>query len=176
MAYFSAVLWRHANAIHWYNDIIFADDCSCCAKWSKNHIHEWISSINIDLPPSVIRFVACKKAGQLGLFHEDVIKGKHFPRSWPFVRGIHRTPVNSSNKSQCLWCLLWSTPWINGWVNNREAGDLRRHRVHYDVIVIFSSKITIVLLPVTVVVWFLARHVVLISYHVCGNLSTSKMT
>ena len=26
--------------------------------------------------------------------------------------------------------------WINGWVNNRGAGDLRRHRAHYDVIVI----------------------------------------
>ena len=26
-------------------------------------------------------------------------------------------------------------PWINGWVNNREAGDLRRYRGHYDVIV-----------------------------------------
>ena len=26
--------------------------------------------------------------------------------------------------------------WINGWVNNREAGDLRRHCAHYDVIVI----------------------------------------
>ena len=24
---------------------------------------------------------------------------------------------------------------INSWVNNREAGDLRRHRAHYDVIV-----------------------------------------
>ena len=24
---------------------------------------------------------------------------------------------------------------INGWVNNRETGDLRRHRAHYDVIV-----------------------------------------
>ena len=24
---------------------------------------------------------------------------------------------------------------INGWVNNREAGDFRRHRGHYDVIV-----------------------------------------
>ena len=23
--------------------------------------------------------------------------------------------------------------WTNGWVNNREVGDLRRHRVHYDV-------------------------------------------
>ena len=27
--------------------------------------------------------------------------------------------------------------WINGWVNNREAGDLRRHLGHYDVIVMF---------------------------------------
>ena len=26
--------------------------------------------------------------------------------------------------------------WINGWENNREAGDLRRHRGHYDVNVI----------------------------------------
>ena len=34
-----------------------------------------------------------------------------------------------------LWCFLWSAPWINRWVNNREAGDLRRHRAHYDVIV-----------------------------------------
>ena len=25
--------------------------------------------------------------------------------------------------------------WINGWVNNRDAGDLRRHRADYDVIV-----------------------------------------
>ena len=23
--------------------------------------------------------------------------------------------------------------WINGWENNREAGDLRRYRAHYDV-------------------------------------------
>ena len=26
--------------------------------------------------------------------------------------------------------------WINGWVNNRDADDLRRNRVHYDVTVI----------------------------------------
>ena len=25
--------------------------------------------------------------------------------------------------------------WINGWVNNRKAGDLRRYRAHYGVIV-----------------------------------------
>ena len=27
--------------------------------------------------------------------------------------------------------------WINGWVNNREAGDLRRHRAHYDITVMW---------------------------------------
>ena len=29
--------------------------------------------------------------------------------------------------------------WINGWVNNREAGDLRRHRAQYDVIVLLPQ-------------------------------------
>ena len=29
--------------------------------------------------------------------------------------------------------------WINGCINNREAGDLRRHRAHYDVIVMETS-------------------------------------
>ena len=29
--------------------------------------------------------------------------------------------------------------WINGWVNNGEAGDLRRHRAHYGVIVMQIS-------------------------------------
>ena len=36
------------------------------------------------------------------------------------------------------WCFLWSVLWINGWVHNHEAGDLRRYRAHYDVIVITS--------------------------------------
>ena len=30
---------------------------------------------------------------------------------------------------------------INGWVNNREAGDLRRHRAHYDVIVMKNNRV-----------------------------------
>ena len=32
--------------------------------------------------------------------HDDVIKWKHFPRYWQFVRGIHRSPVNSPHKGQ----------------------------------------------------------------------------
>ena len=68
--------------------------------------------------------------------YDDVIKWKHIPRYWPFVRENHRSPVNSPHKGQWRGVLmfLWSAPWINGWVNNREAGDLRRHRDHYVVI------------------------------------------
>ena len=67
--------------------------------------------------------------------HDDVIKWKHFPRYWPFVRGIHRSPVNSPIKGQWHGALMFFLicVWINGWVNNGETGDLRHHRAHYDV-------------------------------------------
>ena len=67
--------------------------------------------------------------------HYDIIKWKHLPRNWPFVRGIHRSPVNSPHKGQWRGALVFSLncAWINGWVNNRQAGDLRRHGAHYDV-------------------------------------------
>ena len=69
--------------------------------------------------------------------YDDVIKWKHFPRYWPFVRGIPRSLVNSPHKGQWRRALMLSLicVWINGWLNNREAGDLWRHRVNYDVIV-----------------------------------------
>ena len=40
--------------------------------------------------------------------HDDVIKWKHFPRYWPFVRGIHRSPVNSPHKGQWRGSLMFS--------------------------------------------------------------------
>ena len=66
--------------------------------------------------------------------HDDVIKWKHFPRYWPFVRSVHRSPVNSPHKGQWRGALMFSLicTWIHGWVSNREAGDLRRLRTHYD--------------------------------------------
>ena len=48
----------------------------------------------------------------------DVIKWKLFPRYWPFMRGIHRSPVNSQHKGQWRGALMFSFNyvWINGWV------------------------------------------------------------
>ena len=73
-------------------------------------------------------------------FHDDVIKWKHFPRYWAFVRGIHRSPVNSPHRGQWRGALMFSLicAWINAWINSREAGDLRRHRANCDVIVMCS--------------------------------------
>ena len=74
--------------------------------------------------------------------HDDVIKWKLFPRYWPFVRGIHRSPVSSPRKGQ--WCGALMFPlicaWINGWVKNRKAGDLRRNRAHYDVTIMRNGE------------------------------------
>ena len=70
--------------------------------------------------------------------HDDVIKWNHFSRHWPFVRGIHRSPVNSPHKGQWRGTFMFSLICgrINGWVNSDEAGDLRRHWANYDIIVI----------------------------------------
>ena len=78
-----------------------------------------------------------KFSSQLVLEHYDVIKWRHFSHYWPFVRGIHRWPVNFPHKGQWRGTLLFSLicAWTNDWVNTRDAGDLRRHRSHYDVTV-----------------------------------------
>ena len=51
--------------------------------------------------------------------------------------------VNSPYKGQWRGALMFSLicVWINGWVNNHEAGDLRRYRVHYVVIVMWLDFI-----------------------------------
>ena len=84
--------------------------------------------------------------------HDDVIKWKYFPRYWPFVWGIHRSPVNSPHKGLWRWALKFSLicAWIKDWVSNRGAGDLRRHRAHCDVTVMNDDlyAICIRLVPV----------------------------
>ena len=98
----------------------------------------------------VIATLPCKCGGAMSddlSNHDDVIKWKHFPRYWPFVRGIHRSPVNSPNKGQWRGALIFSLicTWSNGWINNRNAGDLRRHYAHYDVTVMFNPSCDICL-------------------------------
>ena len=59
---------------------------------------------------------------------------------WGEFTGDRWIPHTKASDAE-LWCFLWSAPWINDSVNNREAGDLRRHRAHYDVIVTDGDKL-----------------------------------
>ena len=73
-------------------------------------------------------------------------KGNIFHRRYlPFVRGIHRSLVNSPHKGQWRGTLMFSLicARINDWGNNREAGDLRRQCPHYDVNVMFRPMINV---------------------------------
>ena len=73
-------------------NISFADNVSqeqSLAMWSVNQslntmVMYWSSW-------QLIACIYCTETGSS--LHDDVIKWKHFPRYWPFVRGIHRSPV-----------------------------------------------------------------------------------
>ena len=60
---------------------------------------------------------------------------------------IHRSPVYSLHKGQWRRALMFpfSFAWLNGWANDIEAGDLRHHRAHYDVTVVWIRNFLITL-------------------------------
>ena len=57
-------------------------------------VHRWNRSIRVVVPLVVILIAGELKTTR----HDDVMKWKHFPRHWPFVRGIHWSSVNSLHK------------------------------------------------------------------------------
>ena len=78
----------------------------------------------------------------LSMEHGDGFKWKHFPCYRPFTRGIHLSPVNAPHKGQWRGALMFSLICASTTVrvNNRDSDDLRRHRAHYDVIIMMLSS------------------------------------
>ena len=116
-----------------YEKCFYTDMLMCMLNWSY---YDWVE------PRSIVRLLCTTVQGTE---HNDIIKWKHFPRDWPFVRGIYRSPVNSSHKCQWRGALIFSLIciWNSCWVNNGESGDLRCHRFHYGIIVMRSSALRI---------------------------------
>ena len=122
-------------------------------RHESNHTRQWTTQLNMKYCTRVVTVNCMKQRSDLKYFyihyvsaaylHDDVIKWEHFPRYWPFVQGIHRSPVNSTHKGRWRGALMFSLicVWIKGWVNNRDAGDLRRYRAHYDVTVMWQTKV-----------------------------------
>ena len=72
------------------------------ASFTRNNKLEWVMcavmETDCDLSISVMFW-----------YHDDVINWKHLLRYWPFVRGIHRPPVNSTHKGQWRRALMFSS-------------------------------------------------------------------
>ena len=85
-------------------------NCTSCAGLSRT------STVKYAIHPMKY---TCGESGKfVCIFNFDVIKWKHCPRYWPFVWGIHRSPVNSPHKGQWRGALIFSLicAWIHGYV------------------------------------------------------------
>ena len=71
----SLLLWQILNSVA----IVQKHICICPVAWPKH------DDMRIEMRASI---------NQRYKLHDDVIKWNHFPRYWPFVPGIHRSPVS----------------------------------------------------------------------------------
>ena len=69
--------------------------------------------------------------------HDDVMKWKHFPRCWPFVRSIQLVTGEFPSQRPVLRSsdIFFDLRLNKRLSNHRHVGDLRRHRAHYCVTV-----------------------------------------
>ena len=86
--------WRRDNDCQMWELLL------CWIKCRKHKCLHFLWFLNTEMPAIV------------WLVDDNFMKWKHFPCYWPFVWGIHWSPMNSSHKGQ--WCgaliFLWSAP------------------------------------------------------------------
>ena len=92
-----------------------------CADWTTPWCYLQLSWHQLDTRPSANIMPRLWNIEELRKFtekyvntvatHDDVINWKHFPRYWPFVWGIHWSPVNSPHKGHWRGALMFSLIW-----------------------------------------------------------------
>ena len=109
-------------------------------KWNTNQILHWLGKCGIFNGVS-------KRRGDIAVGfniwnYDDVIKWKHFPVSGPLWWECPRwIPLHKGQwRGDLMFSLVYA--WTNIWANNRDAGDLRRHRAHYEVTMIYCGWVT----------------------------------
>ena len=131
---------KHAS-IYWF---------LASTQWDKRHLDAMSYGFRVNRSSCQLPVASTVVLLPMRLYNARVMPSswwhhqmKIFPRYGLCVKGIHRSPVNSLHKGQWRGALMFSLicAWINGWVNNREAGDLRRHRARNDVIAMYQTQI-----------------------------------
>ena len=109
--------WPVTRKMFPFDDVIMQEDyymvyyVSAAEEGFHFRCYQHIEYKKLDIV-TTSRLNACTLMPRIDMIHDDVIKWKHFPRYWPFVRGIHRSRwIPRTNASDAeLWCFLWSTP------------------------------------------------------------------
>ena len=140
-----AISMTHLN--YWKATEWFSTSGANCSTWNRQQSHypnyhtQWPSSQNHTCCTQCSTLLLHKyhrvnKWTDICRNHDDVIKWKHFPRIWPFVRGIHQSPVYSPYKGQWRGALMFSLicAWIKGlskqswgWRFETQSRSLWRH-------------------------------------------------
>ena len=124
------VAWRH-QAIAWTNADLH-QTCSVAFIWEQFH----------SKCPWTLSVICVRRLYFLNHCHVSqgpVTWWRHQMETFSALLAIcaGNSPVSGEfpHKGQWRGALIFSLicVWINGWVNNREAGDWRRYRAHYDV-------------------------------------------
>ena len=134
--YKQVIIWNgHAQPMFAFSDL----DRSKLLSFSERLVVNCCSLVPVVFNHGILITLSCA----IEPTHDDVIKCKHFPCYWSFVWGIRRSPVNSPQKGQWRWALMFSLicAWTKVWVNTRDAGDLRHHCTDYDVTVMFVENV-----------------------------------
>ena len=115
-----------------------------CCHGEACHVVNWLISLSLGVwfrLSSPYWTAKCTMTSWNGIFSAQLV----------LCGGIHRSPVNSSHKGQWHKPLVFSLicACTNSWANDRDAGDLRYHRAHHDVTVMwfivhqqFSTSLT----------------------------------
>ena len=80
----------------------------CMGSWSKSRKMRVVLVLKFKIRSSHNLHIPRHTNIAIMSIHDDVIIWKHFPRYWPFVRGIHRSPVNSPHKGLWRGALVFS--------------------------------------------------------------------
>ena len=93
--------------------LVFGESLFVCFLLWDTHWGDMLRGINVTPASDICRFMVTYN-GNVTRMPNGLVSSRwrhemeHFPRYWPFVRGIHRSPVNSPHKGQRRGALMFS--------------------------------------------------------------------
>ena len=145
------IWWWKQNMSRWWSQC-HVRFCPGSVSSNQQQHWQWICRNNGSLSSwkKNCKNITCTTSASINDTILDVLWWRHqmetFSALLALCAGNSPVPVNSPHKGQWREALMFSLicARINDWVNNREAGDLRRHRGHYDVIVMLLCFFSVV--------------------------------